>query len=329
MTTEEKTQKQHIIIESGLNFLDHFKDIDYRHLFVITDENLYTHYKDLIDHFSKDPIVLVPGESSKDMATYELIIEKLLDLGIERNDLIVAVGGGVVGDITGFVASTILRGVKYVTIPTSLLSMVDSSVGGKTAINSGKGKNLIGTFYQPEKVLIDPTFLDTLPYEEYLSGFAEMIKMAALFDHEFFKRLKDIDQVELEDIKKTISLKEKIVREDYLDKDLRHLLNFGHTYGHAIEKKSEYTIPHGIAIAYGMLYEIEVAINLGLTEQSIYQEIFKVLLNKGIIELPLKSKEIYKNHISRDKKIDKNQTTLIYLYEIGQSKLTKISVENL
>ena len=212
-------------------------------------------------------------ERSKSISSFKKIIDKLFELRFDRSDVLIAFGGGVVGDITGFSASTFLRGIKYIQIPTTLLAQVDSSVGGKTAINVPQGKNLVGAFYNPSLVLISTEFLNTLPESEYKSGLGEVIKYAFIGN----KKLKNIIEKNPEKIIKressilqtiieeSIKTKSKIVTKDEKESGIRAILNFGHTFGHAIEAKNNYkNITHGAAITLGMIIASKISFFDGL-----------------------------------------------------------------
>jgi 3-dehydroquinate synthase len=208
-----------------------------------------------------DIIDFPAGEASKDIKTSLRIVDQLMEMGADRTSALVALGGGVVGDITGFVASIYMRGIPYVQVPTTLLAQVDSSIGGKTGIDLSTGKNLIGTFYQPKGVFIDLAFLKTLEPQELKNGLAEVVKYGIIDDLELFSILetkaKDIanqDADLLEDIvTRSCRIKKGVVEIDEQEKGLRRILNFGHTIGHAIETESGYTIPHGDAVSMGMV----------------------------------------------------------------------------
>jgi 3-dehydroquinate synthase len=201
------------------------------------------------------------GESSKNMETLLAVIHKLFALGVDRNSLLIALGGGVVGDMTGFIASIYMRSVPYVQIPTTLLAQVDSSIGGKTAVDLPEGKNLLGTFYQPRAVFIDTKFLETLPAEEFKNGVAEIVKYGVIDSDEFFSvQEKDREALIRRDparllplIEQCCRIKKGFVEIDEKDTGIRHVLNFGHTVGHALEAASGYGMPHGYAVALGMI----------------------------------------------------------------------------
>ena len=202
------------------------------------------------------------------------VSEKLLKSNVKRNDIIYALGGGVVGDFSGFLASIILRGIKFIQIPTTLLSQVDSSVGGKTGVNSLSGKNLIGSFYQPSAVFIDPGTLASLPYKEFLAGYSEVLKYSMINDKKFFlwldKNYKKITsknyKILTEIIAKCVMQKAKIVKKDEKESNHRMLLNLGHTFAHAIEKELDFKIRHGEAVSVGLLMAMKLSVLLNKTK---------------------------------------------------------------
>ncbi|MFA4917210.1 MAG: 3-dehydroquinate synthase [Syntrophales bacterium] len=234
---------------------------------VVTDSNVSALYgekilKELRKAGLEIELIEFPaGESSKNITVALNMIRKLLDLGVDRKSALIALGGGVVGDMTGFLASVFMRSIPYVQIPTSLMAQVDSSIGGKTAVDLPEGKNLLGTFYQPKAVFIDLKFLDTLPESEFKNGLAEIIKYGIINDTDFFDLLEDEtgaignrERTFLECIITTsCTIKKKIVEIDERDQGLRQILNFGHTIGHAVESESGYKIPHGSAVSIGMI----------------------------------------------------------------------------
>ena len=237
---------------------------------VVTDSNVSVLYGELFlkelrkagGEKAKAEIIEFPaGEASKNITTALTIVGRLLNLGVDRKSALLALGGGVVGDMTGFIASVFMRSIPYIQVPTSLLAQVDSSIGGKTAVDLPEGKNLLGTFYQPRGVFVDLKFLNTLPASEFNNGMAEIIKYGIIDDPDFFclleegvEAIKKLDEAFLERIVTTsCRTKKKIVEIDEKDQGLRHILNFGHTIGHAVESGSEYKIPHGSAISAGMI----------------------------------------------------------------------------
>ncbi len=230
-------------------------------------------------------LVFPHGEASKQLATIGELASRLADLGFDRGDGLIALGGGVVGDITGFLASVYLRGVPFVQIPTSLLAQVDSSVGGKTGVDIPQGKNLIGTFYQPRAVFIDTDVLHTLPRDEFLGGMAEVIKYGASMDSDFFSWLGQHRQailaldptVIIPMIRRCCEMKAKVVEQDEREGGLRRILNFGHTIGHAVEAASGYQLIHGFAVAIGMQAVADLAVRCGVADPTVAVRIGELL----------------------------------------------------
>ena len=318
-----------IILEQRLDFLKYLTPWMTKRVFILTDENVHHHYHSIMETLSDDIVVIPPNESSKSLFMYEKTVKELLKRGIQRADLIVSFGGGVIGDLGGFIASTILRGVDHIMIPTTLLSMVDSSIGGKTGINTEDGKNVIGTFYEPKKVLIDPQFLITLDQEELQSGLAEMIKMALIGNKQLFHSIAAKEQVTLADIYDAIIIKKRIVEADFKEQGIRAYLNFGHTFAHQIEKEKGFTIKHGHAVAYGMLYEMEIAIKLGLTPKHLYEELYHLLIQKKMIECPITPKEHYINNTIFDKKRQGDTLVFTILEDYEKPRLIHLAIEDL
>ncbi len=243
------------------------------------------HLEHLKSKISADELYVVTvedGEEFKTLATVEAILNKLFEAKLDRKSLLIALGGGVVGDMTGFTASIYQRGIGFVQVPTTLLSQVDASVGGKTGVNSAYGKNLIGAFYQPEAVYIDTNFLKTLPKREFAAGIAEIIKMAVMFDRDYFDFLVDADFSDRKSLEKVIrrsvELKAEVVNLDEKESGIRAVLNYGHTFGHVIENETNYTTYlHGEAVAIGMMMANALAVELGLMEQNQMDEVEKFL----------------------------------------------------
>lgn len=301
---------------------------------VITDSNIYSIYKDKIQNelLLNSPnyflISIQPGESSKSQMVRDELENKIIDLKPSRSTLLIALGGGVVGDLTGFLASTLLRGIRYVQVPTTILAQVDSSIGGKTGINTKHSKNLIGTFYHPKLVLIDTNFLITLNDEEYFNGFAEILKSMLIKSKEGFTLIENnIGKVKSRDydtisdlISRSIKIKNEIVKADPFENGLRKILNFGHTIGHAIEALSNYQIKHGFAVIEGILVESYLSyIKNGLTLNEFNR------IQKVIEKLELDKKHRYQFKIEKildtmeyDKKKLGNQVVFSLLKEIGE-----------
>ncbi len=270
---------------------------------IITDQNVKKHYlKKLTNRFSVKNITVntysvLIGERSKSFKTIETLVEKIIKKGINRNDVVYAFGGGIVGDLTGFISSILLRGVKFIQIPTTFLSQVDSSVGGKTAINSKSGKNLIGTFFQPSAVFIDPNTLNTLPTKEFLAGYAEVVKYGLINDKAFFnwlnKNTKENLSMAPKNIIKIISTcirkKAKIVKLDERETKTRMLLNLGHTFAHALENELNYKIRHGEAVSLGLLMAMKLSFNLGYATKNDFNLLENHLKRT---KLPIKLKDL-------------------------------------
>lgn len=305
-----------------------------KYLFIITDQNLYDLYHDrlsqILEDFFVQYVIVSPGEKSKSFETYEKVIDTLIEKGIRRSDFILAFGGGVVGDLTGFVAATLYRGIPFAQIPTSLLAMVDSSIGGKVGIDLKQGKNLVGAFYNPKFVLIDPDLLNTLSKREYHNGLAEMIKAGLIGNKKLYSYLLEHDKVTENEIAESIFVKRELVLDDPYDKGVRMLLNFGHTLGHAIERKHNYeTFLHGEAISYGMLIALEVGILLGSTKKELYDEVKDLLERRELVKEPLLRLEDYKDQIIHDKKLLSDGLHFIIVCRPGDAKIVKLKLEDL
>jgi len=273
-------------IEIGKSIFSHTREVIENEFnpdkcIIITDENVFKIYKQKIKkeltgnskHFH---IYVIPAdEKSKSQKTRDFLENEITKLRLSRDSMLIAIGGGVVGDITGFLASTLLRGIKYINVPTTIIAQVDSSIGGKTAINTKYAKNLIGTFHYPSFVLIDTDFLQTLDMDEYLNGISEIIKTSlvglentfSFLEKNYKSVLEKNENVLLKLIKDCVSFKSKIIMIDPTEKNWRKILNFGHTVGHALESLSGYRIKHGFAIAEGMITESYMAfVTNGLSE---------------------------------------------------------------
>lgn len=272
-------------------------------------------------------VTLKDGEEYKNLETIEYILDELFQNRLDRKSILLAFGGGVVGDMTGFAASIYQRGIKFIQIPTTLLSQVDASVGGKTGVNNKFGKNLIGTFHQPAAVYCESEFLKTLPKREFNAGVSEIIKMAVMFDKEFFKWLQNADLNKKEDlqntIKKCIEIKAKVVEEDEKESGVRAVLNYGHTFAHVIEHESGYgTFLHGEAVSMGIVMANELAKNIGLITNN---EAAKVeeLLKKHNLPTKYKIKDVNKFYDAffLDKKSSNSKITFILPDGIGKYKI--------
>lgn len=311
-----------IIIKEGIldSINDEIKEVyKNKKAYIITDDNVAKLYLDKVIKALKDfdvQSVIVPhGEESKSFEVYQNVLSKLFELGMKRNELLIALGGGVIGDLTGFVAATIYRGVPYVQIPTSLLAQMDSSIGGKTGIDFKGMKNIVGAFKQPIKVIIDPNTLNTLPQIEFNNGMGELIKHGCIGNKKLLELLKDKPVINEDIIYESLQVKKQLVELDPFDQKERMYLNFGHTYGHAIELKHGYK--HGEAVAIGMLMAIKLGIDLGLTEESVYEEL-KNILNLYNLPTTYYDYKEYNKDILFDKKNLAGSLRFIFIKKFGE-----------
>ncbi|MGI9461965.1 MAG: 3-dehydroquinate synthase [Alphaproteobacteria bacterium] len=336
-----------------LSKIEHFidsKHIKGKYLPLVIDAGFAKHHGDeviaiLTKKFPEKkiiPLTIEAGEASKSLSHYSDLMEKILSLGLERDSWLLAAGGGVVGDLAGFCAATLLRGICFIQIPTSLLAMVDSSVGGKTGINAKVGKNLIGAFHQPSLVLADMNFLKTLPRADISAGIAEIIKYGAIMNEEFFSYLEtNMTKLMAGDttalsyaIEMSIKMKADVVMQDEKENSYRMVLNFGHTFAHAIEAEYQYKsiadggILHGQAVGLGMLLAADFSEYLGRAKN--IKQRLKHLLQQAKLptdfgELPKASWSIDKliAHMQHDKKISDQQLVFILLNHIGKVMIDK------
>jgi len=306
-----------------------------RHVVVITDENVYALYAEILKGL--DVYVIKPGEASKCLRVYGEIQAYLIEKNLTRTDTIVALGGGVVGDLAGYVAATYMRGIGFIQIPTSLLAMVDSSVGGKVAINHGAGKNIIGTFYQPDAVYIDTAFLNTLPEKERSCGMAEVIKYGLISDSALFEQLNHMVALDWQQQIKAIiyrccEIKAEIVSKDEEDKGIRQILNFGHTIGHAVESYYHYSgYAHGEGVAIGMYMKTCMAYASKKISKQELETVRQVLEKfnlprqvRNTNDLPSILKEVI-----HDKKAEGKCFKLIELKRIGETEMVSYTYESL
>lgn len=304
------------------------KPYKHRRLFLVTDDNVYFHYKhhlkSIFNDYDITYTVIKAGEPSKSLETYQTLINELLSKHIQRRDVIIAFGGGVVGDLVGFVAATLLRGVDLIQVPTTLLAMIDSSIGSKVGINASYGKNLLGAFKHPLEVIIDPFYLHTLPPEQYSNGMAEVIKACLIKDITLINAIKENDINTI--IKKAITVKKDIVLKDPYEGGERMLLNFGHTFAHAIEKASDYQIPHGYAVAMGMDIAVRLGIHFGFTKKEVLTVLHELL---AIYQLPTYQGSLLDllPYIEQDKKRMGDIIHFVLIKEVGSSTIEKIAKE--
>jgi 3-dehydroquinate synthase len=312
--------------------------------FVVTDETVAGLHLAALERALTDAsieahsIVLPAGEATKDFAHLEWLIDRLLDLGIERRSALIALGGGVIGDLTGFAASIALRGVDFVQVPTTLLAQVDSSVGGKTGINMKAGKNLVGSFHQPRRVLADSDVLGTLTRREMMAGYAEILKYALIGDRDFFEWLEghgsDIVEGQPGPLRRAVltscRAKAAVVAADEREGGQRGLLNLGHTFGHALEAECGYgtDLLHGEAVAIGMVLAFDLSVELGLCPAEDADRVRHHIAAVGLPTGPASvagriwSIESLMQHMSRDKKVRDGRITFVLTRGIGRAFLT-------
>ena len=278
------------------------------------------------ENFSVLKYVIQNGETSKNISILEELLNFLAENHVRRNDTVIALGGGMVGDLAGFAAAIYLRGIDVVQIPTTLLAMVDSAVGGKTGIDLPSGKNLVGAFHQPKLVIADTKTLQTLPRSQFSAGMGEVIKCGVIGKNSILDCLGQ-DDLE-EQITACIQLKADIVERDEWDQTgIREILNAGHTVAHAIEKLSGYTVPHGKAVAIGLVTEARMAVELGLAEVSVYECIFEAVQRCGLYEkLPYTAEELAQAMGSDKKNRDKG-IAFILPQEIGKCVRQELAVQ--
>lgn len=277
------------------------------------------------------------GEASKTLQTIANLASQLAKMGVERKDCLIALGGGVTGDLTGFLAASYMRGIPFVQIPTSLLAQVDSSVGGKTGVDLPEGKNLVGAFYQPRCVYIDSAVLTTLPASELLNGLAEVIKYGVIYDSEFFTFLTEqrraILALELPVVEEVIArccaIKAEVVGKDEQEANLRRILNFGHTIGHAVEGASDYALAHGAAVAIGMVAAARIAVDKALLPLAEAERLRELIAAYGLpTEVPAElDRERIKSYLTTDKKSEGGKPFFILPTAIGTVVITN-EVEN-
>ncbi|RUO79912.1 3-dehydroquinate synthase [Idiomarina tyrosinivorans] len=307
-----------------------------KQLVIVTNDTVAQHYlatlQAALAGYQMLVITVGDGESFKSLASYEHIMSQLIAANISRDAAIIALGGGVVGDLAGFVAATYQRGVDFIQIPTTLLADVDSSVGGKTAVNHPGGKNLIGAFYQPRLVVIDPNCLLTLSDRDYRSGLAEVVKYGVIYDPELLASLEQHSQAILQRqpdiiaavIRRCCEIKAAIVAADEREQGARALLNLGHTFGHAIEAAAglgEWT--HGEAVAAGMIIAAKLSEQLGEMQTSEYRRLRQLLVDMGLpVTPPQLDPQTWWQYMRRDKKVKAGAVRFVIPVGLGQARLT-------
>lgn len=319
-----KNEEYQINIEKGI--LDRInEEINLnRKVLVVTDSGVPKEYAQKVADVSKEGYIVTigEGEAHKSLASFEILQKAMLDNGFSRHDCVVAVGGGVVGDLSGFAASCYMRGIDFYNIPTTVLAQVDSSIGGKTAVNFGGVKNIVGAFYQPKRVVIDPLVSKTLSDRLISNGLAEAIKMACTSDEALFERIeKSYRREDLYDvIASAIKIKKYVVEEDVKEMGLRKVLNFGHTIGHGIEVSSDGKLLHGESIALGMLL---------MCSDEVKERLITVMNNLGLPTNAEFDAEKAIEAISHDKKSKSGTVSTVYVPKVGQFEFRDMTIDEL
>ncbi len=309
-------------------------DMKHRRFMIITDTNVGQHYLDEIKDVllpcasSVQTYTFLAGETNKNLDTVSMCYEQLILSGFDRNDVLVALGGGVVGDLTGFVAATYLRGIRFIQVPTSLLAMVDSSIGGKTGVDFKAYKNMVGAFHQPKLVYMNISTLNSLPDREYYSGFGELIKHGLIKDAAYYTWLKNNKEaigvkspdVLKEMIYRSCLIKKEVVEKDPKEKGDRALLNFGHTIGHSVEKLMNLTLLHGECVSIGMAVASYLSMQRGYLTQVEYEDILETIRR---FKLPISVKGLTAESVyditKSDKKMNSDKINFILLTKIGEA----------
>lgn len=311
-----------------------------RRALIVTDTHVGPFWADKVQQnltaagFTPSLVTLPAGEEAKSLGWLAYLYSAAVSAGLERSSPVIGLGGGVVGDTAGFLAATYLRGVPFIQVPTSLLAQVDSAVGGKVAINLPQGKNLVGAFYQPRLVLVDPEVLTTLPDEEYRSALAEVIKYGATLDTAFFSYLEECLPYLLERhptvlttvIERCLALKARVVEEDELEAGQRALLNFGHTLGHVLEAASHFNLQHGAAVARGMAAEAELACRLGLLTGEEVERLKELIARAGLSASlsPAPAWEDARPLLYRDKKVRDGRLIFALPQSLGLGRVVPV-----
>ncbi len=310
------------------------------HIGIVTDRHVAKHYLQPVlmqckrAGFHPVPVILPPGEKNKTLATVGKILDVLAKARFERKSLLLALGGGVVGDLTGFAAAIYQRGIPFIQVPTTLVAQVDSSVGGKTGVDHRLGKNLIGAFHQPKAVWIDPMNLHTLPKREWIAGLAEVIKYGIIADQSFFaylertmpSLLKLEAQAVMQIVKRSCEIKAQVVAEDEQESDRRRILNYGHTIGHALESLGGYrSLIHGEAVGIGLVLEADLARHQGYCDAGTVDRIRSLVLAAGLSDRPTsRSSGKVWAAMQHDKKVSQGKVVGVWPQSIGQVRIAPL-----
>jgi 3-dehydroquinate synthase len=308
--------------------------MDYSKVILILDENVYRLWKDRFTNFQY--LIVPSGEEQKSLMVVEQLIQQLIDLDADRSTLLIGVGGGVVCDITGFVGAVFMRGIAVGLVPTTLLAQVDAAIGGKNGVNTGDYKNMIGTIVQPTFILSDSSFLNTLPDVEFVNGMAEVIKHGCILDEDYFSFIEsNVSQIAAKEeaileymIKRSVELKSEVVQQDERESGRRRLLNYGHTFGHAIEKK--YGLPHGYAVSLGMVMVNRFMVKENKLSSEVALRIKKLLAN---FELPVDDEKYdflqLVDLVLHDKKRKSDEIHLITINQVGSAEIVPVNISKL
>lgn len=315
-----------IIIEHGvLHRIGAYINLN-RKVLVISDDGVPQEYVDAVLNQCVDgySVVVQQGEGAKSFPVYQMLCEKLLDLNFGRKDLIIALGGGVIGDLSGFVAATYMRGIEFIGIPTTTLSQIDSSIGGKVAINLEKVKNIVGSFYHPSVVLIDPDTLASLPPRHFANGLVEAVKAGLIYDASILDLFEQNDPKDVVDeiIYRSLLVKKAVVEQDEKEEHLRKILNFGHTIGHGIETVyGLHDLLHGECVAIGMIPMLE--------DEKLKERVLRIYKKLGLkSEIDYDPEAVY-DVMTKDKKVKGNTITVVKVEEAGHARLEDIELDEL
>ncbi|MEJ7627007.1 MAG: 3-dehydroquinate synthase [Ferruginibacter sp.] len=302
-------------------------------IILLTDDNIYEHYKEKFIGYAV--IKIRPGEENKNQQTVDQVIKQLLEMEADKTSLLIGIGGGVITDLAGYAASIFKRGIRLGMVPTSILSMVDAAIGGKNGINTGVYKNMVGTVYQPEFILYDYSFLDTLPVKEWINGFAEIIKHACIKDKLLFTMLEkytmhqiQADRTLIADlVEKNVAIKMDIVTTDEYEKADRKLLNFGHTIGHAIENL--HGLPHGHAVSIGMVAACNLSEKMNGFSFQEAQRVVKLLAHYHLpVDIETDHEKVF-SVLKMDKKREDENMHFVFLNHIGEAEAKKVAMKYL
>jgi 3-dehydroquinate synthase len=322
---------------TNIEFIDDvagfLRELKAHKIILLIDQHVYSFYQSEFEGF--DSIIVPSGEQSKNLSLIDEIVQMLLEMDFQRDSLLIGVGGGVVTDIAGFVASVYMRGMRFGLMPTTLLGMCDAAIGGKNGVNSGNSKNMIGTIRQPEFIAVLTGFLETLPEQEFLNGMAEIIKHSIISGDDFFEFLKtnqkqilDQDKEVLRQmIQKSADIKHGIVQKDVDDQDVRHILNLGHTIAHALESLTEHL--HGECVAIGMAMDSSIAKNMNLTDEDSAEKMKNLIRGYGLpVKTEFNSKALMEK-ISGDKKRRENHIRYVLPVAPGDCRIVNMSLDEL